>query len=147
MLFQLGALQFDTYPFPADDVSRKTGGDFAAKDIFGAQRPREFVGESDEHVRITGLLLPHFTATHTGGNVQNQLDILDAMRASGQAQILVRGDGRNMGWFLIESVDEKSKLLDASGVGHQIEYEINLVKSPKAPGAAAILSTILRLFG
>lgn len=147
MLFQLGALQFDAYPFPADESERKSGADFAAKDIIGAQRPREFVGEADETIVLRGLLLPHFMATQTGMNVQDQLDILDAMRASGQAQLLIRGDGRNMGWFFIERVDEKSRILDATGVGHQIEYQISLVKSPNAPGVAGILTTLLNLFG
>ena len=50
-LYQLGAIQFQVAPVNISEVSRETGSDFAAKDVMGAPRPREYVGEADERVR------------------------------------------------------------------------------------------------
>ena len=125
MLYQLGALTFEVQPFNTHEVGRDSGYDFAAKDIVGAQKPREKVGEADEKIRFECKLYPH----RFGG--LDGLDALDAMRKSGEPQILVRGDGRNMGWFLVEQVREKSGYLNARGVGREIEVTIELVRSPE----------------
>ena len=69
------------------------------------------------------------------------------MRSKGDPQILVRGDGRNMGWFLIEQVHEKSGYLNARGVGREIEVTIELVKSPDGASPTAMLSTLMSLLG
>jgi len=141
MLYQLGSLTLDVTPFNAHEVSRETGHDFAAKEIVGAMKPREPVGEADEKITFECRLFPH----RFGG--LSELSALDAMRASGQPQILVRGDGLNRGWFLIEKVTEKESFLNARGIGRQIEVSITLVRSPAAANAASILSTLMSLFG
>lgn len=140
MLFQLGALQVTLTPFNAHEVSRETGADFAAKDILGAPKAREFVGEADEKVTLSGRLYPH----RFGG--LDELEILHAMRVSGEPQILVRGDGANLGWFVVESVSEKSTYLDGRGVGRKIEVEIKLARSDPA-GPEGALAMLVSLFG
>ena len=137
MLFQLGGLQIDQ-GFNAHETSRDAAADFAAKDLLGTRKSREFVGEGDDKFTLTGELFPH----RLGG--LDELGTLDAMRASGQPQILVRGDGSNLGWWLIENVTEKSKFLDRSGVGRHIEVEIKLVKT-SAPDAGSFASFVLGL--
>lgn len=138
MLMQLGVLTFEVYPFNADQVMRDTGADFAAKDVMSTRRSREFMGEADENIQITGRLFPE----RFGG--LDGLETLDAMRASGIAQLLVRGDGKNMGWFLIERVNERSGFLDREGVGRLIDFSINIVKA-KAPSASALEALLVRL--
>lgn len=143
MLMQLGALTFEVWPFNTQSYSRDSGYDFAAKDVMGAQRPREAMGEGDETMTINFRLFPEKLGGLEG------LEILNAMRASGTAQILVRGDGKNLGWFLIDGVSEQSSWLDATGVGKIVEGSISLVRSPK-PSASSMLRTmisLMRLFG
>jgi phage protein U len=139
MLMQLGEVTFEVIPFNTDQYSRDAAYDFAAHDVMGRMRPREAMGEGDETWSISGKLFPG----HFGG--LGSLDTLNKMRAGGSAQPLVRGDGRNLGWFLIESVSERSSWLRKDGVGGQIEFDISLVKSPK-PSAASMIQTLMRLF-
>lgn len=139
MLMQLGSVTFEVWPFNTDSYSRDTGYDFAAHDVMGTMRPRESMGEGDETMSISGRLYPH----DLGG--LEEMDVLHTMRAAGTAQILVRGDGRNLGWFLVEKVSERSSFLDKQGVGRLIEFDISLVRSP-APSAASYLAVLMRLF-
>jgi phage protein U len=91
MLYQLGAVQFEVAPVNIHEVSREVGADFAAKDIVGSPRPREFVGEADEKITLSGKLFPaHFRGL--GG-----LAGLESMARGGQPQMLVRGDGSVFG--------------------------------------------------
>ncbi len=141
MLYQLGALTFAVAPFNTHAVDRDSGYDFAAKDVVGAQKPREKVGEADEKIRFECKLYPHVF----GG--QGELDTLDGMCKSGEPQILVRGDGRNMGWFLVEQVREKAGYLNARGVGREIEVTIELARSPRGASPEAMLSVVMNLLG
>lgn len=141
MLYQLGTLTFEVQPFNTHEVNRESGYDFAAKDIVGAQKPREKVGEADQKVRFDCKLYPH----RFGG--LTELDALNGMCKTGDPQILVRGDGRNLGWFLIEKVQEKSGYLNARGVGREIQVTIELVESPTGASAGAMLSTLMGLLG
>lgn len=141
MLFCLGALSIEVAPFNVEDATRETGFDFAPKDIMDAQRPREPTGEADEKIVFRGKLFPHRL------NGLDELEQLHGMRRSGQPQILVRGDGANLGWYLVEKVHEHSQHLNQWGVGRQIEVTIDLVKSPNAPSAESLLGQLLSLFG
>jgi len=141
MLFCLGSLSIKVVPFNVEDVSRETGFDFAAKDIMDQPRPREPAGEGDEKITFRGKLFPHRL------NGLSELEQLHAMRQSGSPQILVRGDGANLGWYLIEKVHEHSTYLNPWGVGRQIEVTIDLVKSPNTPSAQSLLGMLLSLFG
>ena len=108
-------------------------------------RPREFMGEEDEHFVLTGTLFPVRYAQLIGQSGHAQLGTLDGMRASGQPQILVRGDGVNLGWWLVEHVRERHTVLSESGVGRVIEYTIHLVRSPITGSAAGLLSMLYSL--
>ncbi|PPQ37064.1 hypothetical protein SAMN06265338_11517 [Rhodoblastus acidophilus] len=140
MLYQLGALTLDVTPFNTHEVERETGFDFAAKDVVGGMKPREPMGEADETVTLECRLFPHRFGGLSG------LSVLDGMRASGQPQILVRGDGLNRGWFLIEKVKETNAFLTREGVGRQIDVSISLIRSPVGASAGSILSTLMSLF-
>jgi hypothetical protein len=141
MLFQLGPLTIDVAPFNADRLKRVAGADFAVKPVVGAQQPREFMGESDEKITLSGTLFP----TRLGG--LDELATLDAMRASGEPQLLVRNDGANLGWFLIEKVEEDVNLAGVvSAVGATLHYAIDLVKSPNAASAGSIIATLISMF-
>ena len=141
MLYQLGGLTIDTAPFEVHDVTREYGGTFAAKDVIGVMRPREFTGEDDEKMTLVGRIMPF--SPLIGG--LNELEALEAMARSGEPQILVRGDGRAMGWMLIDKVREKSSHL-LHGIGRVIEYDISLVRTPQ-PGQGSIVGLILQLLG
>lgn len=139
MLYQFGSVTFEVWPVNAEQVNHETGYDFVAKDVMGAMRPREAMGVGDEFFDISGRLFPE----KFGG--LGTMDTLQSMCASGSAHILVRGDGRNLGWYMIEKIREKSSYLDSEGVGKLIDFDINLVRAPR-PSAASYISTLLRIF-
>ena len=131
MLFQLGALQINQ-TFNAHETAHKYGADFVAKNVIGTRKPREYVGIGDDSISLTGTLFP----LKIGG--LSELDMLQAMTEQGQPQILVRGDGTNLGWYVVDKVSEKSKYLDSSGIGRviDIEIELNRVDAPNAESFA-----------
>ncbi|PZU95580.1 MAG: phage tail protein [Chelatococcus sp.] len=139
MLFQLGYVTFEVYPFNAHETDRAGSADFAAKDVIGTRKPREFVGEGDEERTINGRLFP----LKFGG--LPSLDDLYEMMESGTPQILVGGDGTNRGWWLITKVHQKDTVLDASGIGKFIEFDCTIVRAAGAPTVASYLSSLLRL--
>jgi phage protein U len=141
MLYQLGNVQFEVAPLNLHEVSRGVGADFAAKDIVGAPRPREFVGEADETFTLSGKVFP----AHFGGI--GGLAALESMARRGEPQMFVRGDGSVFGWFLVERVKTKSSYLDRASVGRLIEVEITLTHSPEAASAGSMRSMLMSLFG
>ncbi len=147
MLYQLGALTFDAPgPLNADDTTEEFGHDFAVKPIVGAQQPRESMGPSDHKFVLTGELLPYFHNRVGIGSGLDEVATLQAMAAAGSPNILVRGDGTNMGWWLIERGSLKSTRLSAQGIGHVIHYSVNLVESPVAASSRSLLNLLEQLF-
>lgn len=140
MLFQLGGLQFSTTGLGPHEVTHDAAADYAEKDVIGVLKPAEFVGEGDDEVQLTCCLpSPEF-----GG--LNEIAILDQMRAGGQPQILVRGDGYSLGWRRITKMREKHRKLDQDGIGKVIEFDLTLKKS-QAPAASGLLSFLFSLLG
>ena len=140
-LWQIGLLQFQVAPMNVEGVEYETGADFAAKDIVGAAKPREFTGEADTELSFSGKLFPH----RLGG--LDELDLAESMSKSGDPQMVVRGDGRVFGWYFIEKLKQKHETLNTLGIGREISYDIKMIKSPNAASAQSMLATIFGLFG
>lgn len=154
MLYQLGALTFDCPgPLNADQVSEEFGHDFAVKPVVGAQQPRESMGPADHKFVLSGELLPYFNTRLGIGSGLGEVATLKAMAASGEPNILVRGDGvlvgaeeGGTGWWLIERGSLKSSHLSGQGIGHVIRYDLTLVESPRTAYPASMLSLLTQLF-
>jgi uncharacterized protein len=141
MLYQYGALTIDVYPFNVDTRQRDARADFAVKPIVGAQQPREFMGPGDQKITLSGRIFPD----HFGGI--DELTLLDQMRQAGQPNILIQGDGSNLGWYLIERVTEHANLAGTRGsYGSEIKHTLELVQSPVPASDDSIVSTMIQLF-
>ncbi len=145
MLYQIGPLALDTRPFSADAMTRAGGAELAVKPLMNALPGREFMGEADEVITITGQLLP----SKIGG--LTELEMAHAMSRAGTALPLMRGDGKMFGWFAIESVSEQHASLGRHGVGFTVKYSLSLVKvdpdlSAGAGASAGIVGLLLSLF-
>lgn len=138
-LYQLGSLVFSMTPFEVHDVTHDTSTDYAAKDVLLSARPREFVGEGDEHFKFIGTLFP----TRFGG--LTELQLLQAERAAHQPWPLVRGDGTSLGNFFIERIMEHDNFLTPQGIGRIKEYELHLVRSPYAASSDALIQVQLNM--
>lgn len=138
MLFQLGSVTFEVWPFNVDNYTHQTGYDFAVKETIGNRKPREGTGIGDEYLDFSGKLFPE----KLGGTAT--MDVLQSMLESGSSHILVRGDGRNMGWFIIEKVRQRASHINREGVGRLIEFDIALTRADK-PTPASYIATLLRI--
>lgn len=139
MLYTLGSLYIETWPFNVSRVQTTGGADYAVKGVVGAEQPLEFVGEGANEITLEGVIWP---GERDGEKALSSLeDTLSQMRSSGQPQYLMRGDGRPIGWYAITSVAERADYLDRDGVGKQIGVSINLRRASK-PAEQSFFSII-----
>lgn len=138
-IMSLGAVQFEITPFNATEYDHSHAATYVEKPVIGAAMPLEFVGAGSETWTIKARLFPH----KFGG--LGDLAKLGQQRASGKPVYLMRGDGKQMGWVVIESVTERSSYLDAQGVGKVIDVDIQVKRSPK-PGAGSYFSVFGGMF-
>lgn len=136
MLMLLGPVRFEVAPMNAHDIMHSHASDYVAKPVMGASEPLEWMGEGAETWVIRGRLFPH----RFGG--LGDLRLLYEARRSGLPQYMMRGDGAQMGWVVIESVTERSSHLDGGGVGRMIEFDVT-VRRASAP-VAGLYFSILR---
>lgn len=141
MLYKIGALTLDTRPFSVDEVQRTTSADFADKPIVGGPVAREFMGEGDDKITLSGQLVPF----KTGG--LTELEMLRSMLRSGQKLPVLRGDGTRLGWYVITEISEGHRELMRDGVGFFIKHSINLLKVSPEGASPSVIGTILSLFG
>jgi hypothetical protein len=143
MLYQIGTLSLDTRPFNADEMDRSASADFAVKPLISGLPGREFMGEGDDKITLSGQLLPF----KTGG--LTELEAAHGFRRSGTRLPVMRGDGKAFGWFVIESIRESHGDLMRDGVGFTVKHMIEMTKvePPGASSAGNIIGTLLSLFG
>jgi hypothetical protein len=135
VLYQLGAVSFEVQPVNADHFDMGVGADFAAHEVVGAMRAREFMGQADTPVRLSGKLFPRRLGW-------GSFDALKSMATAGTPQILIRGDGAVLGWMLILHVRERHTYLDDTGVGRVVEFDIEMTASPTGASAGAMISLL-----
>ena len=135
ILYQIGGLSFEPFKFDLVDHERETGGDFAAKDVVGAQRPREPVGEADETITFNALMFPF----HFGGG--DALAILESMRVSQAPQPVQSGSGMYLGFYVIEKVRTRHTEISRIGTGKKIECTVTITKDP-SPDVGDMLSAL-----
>lgn len=129
-LYQFGLIQWTVWPFNVHEVQHITSTDWSRKEIAGAPIFREWVGEGDEEIQMRGRVFPHFFAGRKFGSGLGHLDYLDSMRRYGKANILIRGDGVSLGWYVIDKLSRGHSFLDSQGIGHQIDFEATFQRVP-----------------
>lgn len=140
MLMMLGPVQFRVAPVNATDYDHGHETGFVEKPVLAARQPFEWVGEGREEWSIRARLFPK----RFGG--LPALDALQAARASGSPQYMMRGDGALMGWVVILSVRERARWLAGDGVGQDIEVDISVARAG-APGPAGYFAAIMGMLG
>jgi len=143
MLYMMGSLTFDTFPFNVDEVERTADAVLASKPLIGTANGKEFTGEGDEKIVLKGQLLP----SKIGG--LTELELAHSMRRNGVRFPLQRGDGfRYPSWYAIAKISEGHKELMRDGVGFVITYTIEIESVPPDEGdGQQIIFGLLSLFG
>jgi hypothetical protein len=139
MLMSLGPIRFEVYPLNATEYDHGHETSFVEKPVLGARPPLEWVGEGAESWSIKARIFPH----RFGG--LGDLKKLYQARAAGRPLYLMRGDGAQMGWVVIERVSERSSYLDAEGIGRVIDVDISVRRSAK-PSNGSFFSLFSGMF-
>ena len=145
MLLCLGDVVFEILPIGLDEIDHAATASFAAHPVLGDMPSLEFTGKGPETWRIRGKgwLCGGSAAAGVGaGDGQDDLNALHAMREAGLPIAMMRGDGVWGGMVAITRVAERSRRLNAKGVGRIIEVEIDVVRTPK-PGPANYLLPLI----
>jgi hypothetical protein len=139
MLMTLGPIRFEVYPFNATEYDHGHESSFVEKPVLGARPPLEWVGEGGESWSIKARIFPH----RFGG--LGDLKKLYQARAAGRPLYLMRGDGAQMGWVVIERVSERASYLDAEGIGRVIDVDISVRRAAK-PSNGSFFSLFSGMF-
>lgn len=142
MLYMIGALSLDTRPFNVDEMSRDADASIVAKPVIGGFQPKEFTGEGEDDITLSGQLLP----AKIGG--LTELEFAHEMRRTGARFPLMRGDGTRFGWYAISRISERHRDLGRDGVGFTVQVSISMTKTQPTAGAGQqVISGLLSLFG
>lgn len=142
MLYMLGTLMLDTRPFNVDEMSRDASADVISKPLMGTFPGKEFGGEGEDEIVLSGQLLP----SKTGG--LDELEVAHGMRRAGVRFPLHRGDGARLGWFAITKISERHKDLGRDGVGFTVNHTITMTRVQADSGAGQqVILGLLSLFG
>lgn len=126
MLMCLGQFVFSLTTLSPQELQRKTNWRHAATSRIGARAAHQFLGAGDDTIVLPGLILPEF-----GQRVC--LDEIHAMADTGEAWMLVDGNGRVYGEFVITDKDETGSLLDRTGNPLRVEFTITLKRVDDTP--------------
>lgn len=135
MLMILGPVPFDLVNnLTVTDIEMSAA--FAKHDIVGAPPLYEATGEDGASVTLTGVIHPEVLG------VTGALARLQQAEAAQLPLPLMRGDGRPLGWHVIEKLRRADNDLNWFGVGKEIDFSVTLIRtgSPSASLAASILS-------
>ena len=141
MLYMIGTLALDTRPFGVDSMSRDADASVVAKPLIGAAPAKEFTGDGEDDITLTGQLVP----SRIGG--MDALETLHQMRRFGTRFPLMRGDGTRFGWYAITKIGEQHDDLGRHGVGFTVKVTISMTRTQGTAGAGQqIISGLLSLF-
>lgn len=143
MLFMLGALSIDVYPFNADTVMRSDSADIASKPVLSGLKAAEIMGPGDNTITLRGQLLP----SKIGG--LGEFESLREHKNKGARLPLMRGDGTRLGTYMITRIHENHRQILADGNGGVIRHSVTLKQVPEdraGIGGGQTIPALLELF-
>lgn len=120
MLMTLGIFAFEIGTLPYQELTRKTEWRHARSPRFGAREASQYLGPGAEKVTLSGALFPG-----VAGSYASLRDLRD-MGDQGEAWPLVDGEGRVLGNFTIDSIDERQAVFMVNGVPRTADFTIEL---------------------
>ncbi|KVE64666.1 oxidoreductase [Burkholderia vietnamiensis] len=123
MMMALGLFVFSLSTLPYQELKRRRGWRFASNNRVGRKPARQYVGEDDETISLSGVLLPELT----GGDMS--LAVIEAMAGQHTAWPLIEGTGHIYGMFTIDNIDTTRTLFFDNGTARRIEFSIALTRN------------------
>jgi hypothetical protein len=131
MLMALGQFVFGLDTLAFQELQRQTRWKHSAAPRVGARDARQFLGQGDDTITLSGMLAPELTGTLAS------LKDLRTMGDTGEAYALVDGAGTVYGAFLIEGMDEGQTLHHADGTPRRVDFTLNLTRTDDNRAAPA----------
>ncbi|VWD07592.1 P2 GpU family protein [Burkholderia aenigmatica] len=122
MMMALGLFVFSLSTLPYQELKRRRGWRYASNNRVGKKPARQYVGEDDETVTLSGVLLPELT----GGNLS--LAVIEAMASQHTSWPLIEGTGHIYGMFTIDNIDTTRTLFFDDGTARRIEFSMTLTR-------------------
>lgn len=123
MLAALGMFLFDTDHALFEELARRRSWRHARTERFGAAPASQYLGPGDDHVTLSGALVPGVAGKYSA------IETLVQMADSGDAFPLSDGTGRMLGYFTIEGIDETHRALIDNGLARQVDFTITLARA------------------
>ena len=118
----LGQFVFALNSAPYQSLQHDQGWRHPSNSRVGARPARQFIGPDDETITLQGVLLPEIT----GG--QQSLDKLEEMASTGDAWVLVDGNGVLYGLWVIEKLSQTKTVFFQDGTPRRIEFSLGLAR-------------------
>ncbi|MFM0244253.1 phage tail protein [Paraburkholderia sediminicola] len=122
MLMSLDQFVFGLNTASFHELQRRTSWKHPTTARVGARNARQYTGQGDDTITLTGLLTPN-----QFGTLQS-LVTLRSMANAGDAYVLVDGAGRVYGAFIIEGINEGQTLHMQDGTPRRVEFTIELAR-------------------
>lgn len=139
ILISVGPVMFQIAPLNPQGIDMGGEVRFASHDVLGAEPQLEHTGYKSGTLEIKGVMFPE-----TFGGMSS-LEVIRAAKAAAVPLPVIRGDFSALGWFVIESSDEKHESLNQYGIGKEITVTLKL-KQVGSPGIG-LVGAIFSLFG
>jgi len=122
MMMALGFFVFSLDTAPYQELQQKLAWRHPSTSRVGLRPARQFIGQDDELITLSGDLLPELT----GG--AKSLDLLRYMGDTGEQWSLIEGNGRVYGFFVIEGLDIRKTFFFKDGTPRKFEYTMQLAR-------------------
>jgi phage protein U len=116
----LGQFLFGLDTLAYEQLQRATDWRHPANSRVGAMPARQYLGQGEDNITLTGLQVPEFRGD------RESLDQLRDMADAGKAYALVGGDGAVLGAWVIVRVQGCGKFFIAEGVARHVEFTLEL---------------------
>ncbi|WP_186155688.1 phage tail protein [Burkholderia gladioli] len=120
MLMSLDQFVFSLTSAPFHELSRRRDWKHARKSRVGARDSRQFAGEGEDTITLTGMVAPGVIGDAAS------IDALAAMADHGDAYVLVDGAGHAYGAYVITGLEERQCYHTAEGIPRRIDFTLTI---------------------
>lgn len=122
----LGDFVFALLSAPLVGLARETRWRWASGEELGTLPTQQYLGREADRITLTGGLRPEITGD------ESTLDELRAMAQTGREQLLIDGNGRVWGQYVITSLQEERSALYSDGSARAIDFTLDLTRVDRA---------------
>lgn len=122
-MMALGPFRFAIDTAAYQRLSRTTEYRWPAQNVIGGKPVKQYVGPGEDRIEMSGTLYPAFRRQRQG---LAQLSYMREAAAMGEPHLMVDGNGRVWGLFVIESITEDQAVFFADGTPRRIDFSMSL---------------------